>query len=79
MTLNLSTLLNKLKFHNKIIIINDNNTIIKLLKFNESYIYYYNIIKNNNIINKGLIDYSKINTLIDINHIKKILYESKSF
>lgn len=72
MTINL--ILNKLNLYNKITVIIDNDTLIKLLKFNESYIYSYNIIKNNITVEKGLIDYSKINTLIDSKHIIKILY-----
>lgn len=74
MIINLSSILNKIKFHNKIIIINDDHSIINLLKFNDSFIYSFNIIKNNNTIKKGLIDYSKINTLIEIKHINKIFY-----
>jgi len=72
MTLNL--ILNKLNLYNKITVIIDNNTLIELLKFNESYIYSYNIIKNNITVKKGLIDYSKINTLIDNKHIIKIIH-----
>ena len=73
MVFNLS-LLNKIKYCNKIIIINDNNSLIKLSKFNEGTIYAYIIIKNNNSIKKGLIDYSNINKLIDKNHITQILF-----
>lgn len=65
--------LNKLKFYNKVIIINDNNTLIKLKKFNECYIYSYDIIQNNKTIKKGLIDYSKINTLLVNSNIIKVI------
>ena len=74
MTINLSLILKIIKFYNKIIIINDDNSRINLLKFNDSFIYSYIITKNNNIFKKGLIDYYKIYTLIDIKHINKIIY-----